>query len=134
MSNSWGVATCGAVALLLFGLAVREAVVVRRLRRAGIRTQGVVVGHTRDDYSDGFNPVPVIAFTDQQGHRVEFSPEMRGTGMNLAAGLEVQVVYERGKPRTARVVRWKHMMGPAVYMLLSAVAFAGAGVLIALKN
>jgi len=26
------------------------------------------------------------------------------------------------------------MMGPAVYMLLIAVAFAGAGVLIALKN
>ncbi|MFE1310983.1 hypothetical protein [Streptomyces sp. NPDC058755] len=60
-----------------------------------------MVGHTRDDSSDGFNPVPVIAFTDQQGHRVEFSPEMRG---------------------------------PAVYMLLSAAAFAGAGVLIALKN
>lgn len=54
--------------------------------------------------------------------------------LNLARGLEVQVVYEGGKPQTARVLLWKHMMGPAVYMLLIAVAFAGAGVLIALKN
>ncbi|MEW2118990.1 DUF3592 domain-containing protein [Streptomyces sp. NPDC005474] len=134
MSNSLGMAMCGAVALLLLGFAVREAAVVRRLQRAGIRTQGVVVDNTRDDYSDGHNWVPVIAFVDQQGHRVEFSPRMRGTGMNLARGLEVQVVYERGKPQTARVLMWKHMMGPAVYMLLSAVAFAGAGVLIALKS
>ncbi|MBP2052676.1 hypothetical protein J2Z21_005663 [Streptomyces griseochromogenes] len=84
MSDAWGMAMCGAVALLLLGLAVREAVVVRRLKRDGVRAQGVVVDNTRDDYSDGFNWVPVIAFVDQQGHRVEFSPKMRGTGMNLA--------------------------------------------------
>ncbi|MGW5255712.1 DUF3592 domain-containing protein [Streptomyces sp. NPDC004012] len=125
---------CGAVALLLLGFAVREAAVVRRLQRVGIRTRGVVVDNTRDDYSDGHNWVPVVAFVDQQGHRVEFSPRMRGTRMGLATGLEVQVVYEGGKPRTARVLMWKHMMGPAVYLLLSGVAFAGAAVLIALKN
>ncbi|MHB9863419.1 DUF3592 domain-containing protein [Streptomyces sp. YIM S03343] len=134
MSNSLGVAMCGAVALLLLGLAVREAVVVRRLQRAGLRTQGVVVDNTRDDYSDGHNWVPVIAFVDQQGHRVEFSPAMRGTGMNLEMGLEVQVVYEDGNPQTARVLMRKHMMGPAMYLLLNAVAFTGAGELIALKN
>ncbi|MGW2858154.1 hypothetical protein ACWDAZ_42660 [Streptomyces sp. NPDC001215] len=49
---------CGAVALLLLGFAVREAAVVRRLQRVGIRTRGVVVDNTRDDYSDG-RPVAV---------------------------------------------------------------------------
>ncbi|MDT0468524.1 hypothetical protein [Streptomyces sp. DSM 41699] len=65
---------------------------------------------------------------------MEFSPRMRGAGLGLATGLDVQVVYEGGSPRTARVLMWKHMMGPAGYLLLSGVAFAGAAVLIALKN
>ncbi|MEU1406431.1 DUF3592 domain-containing protein [Streptomyces sp. NPDC005728] len=134
MSDSVGVAVCGAVALFLFGFAVRETVVVRRLKRAGIRTQGVVVDNTRDDWSDGHNLVPVIAFVDQQGHRVEFSPHVRGTGMNLEKGLDVQVVYEDGKPHTARVNMRKYMMGSAMWTLLGGVAFAGAGVLLALKN
>ncbi|MEU6220465.1 DUF3592 domain-containing protein [Streptomyces sp. NPDC047022] len=130
VSNSLGAAVCGGVALLLLGFAVREAAVVRRLRRTGIRTQGVVVDHTRDDEYW----VPVIAFVDQQGHRVEFSPRESGTGANLARGLEVQVVYEGGNPQVARVLMWKDMMGPAVYMLLGAVVFAGGAVLLALKN
>ncbi|MET7795942.1 DUF3592 domain-containing protein [Streptomyces decoyicus] len=135
MSNAWGMAMCGAVALLLLGFAVREVVLVRRLKWAGIRTPGVMVDNTRDDYSDGHNWVPDIAFVDQQGHRVEFSPQMRGAGLNLARGLEVQVVYEDGKPKTARVLMWKYMMGPAVYLMLSAVAFTGAAAaLLALKN
>ncbi|WP_369394587.1 DUF3592 domain-containing protein [Streptomyces sp. CG1] len=125
---------CGAAALLLLGFAVRDAAVVRQLQRAGIRTQGVVVDNTRDDYSDGHNWVPVIAFVDQQGHRVQFSPQIRGTGTNLARGLELQVVYEDGNPQSARVLMWKHVRGPAVDPLLSGVVFAEAGVLIVLKN
>ncbi|MFK0292828.1 DUF3592 domain-containing protein [Streptomyces sp. NPDC090442] len=130
LSSSLGAAGCGGVALLLLGFAVREAAVVRRLKRTGIRTRGVVVDHTRDD--DFW--VPIIAFVDQQGHRVEFERQMRGTGMNLARGLEVQVVYEDGKPQTARVLRRKDTVAPVVYLLLSAVAFAGGAVLLALKS
>jgi hypothetical protein len=80
VSNSAGVAVCGAVSLLLLGFAVREALVVLRLKRAGVRAQGVVVDNTRDDWSDGHNLVPVIAFVDRQGHRVQFSPHVRGPG------------------------------------------------------
>ncbi|MFJ4369032.1 DUF3592 domain-containing protein [Streptomyces chartreusis] len=134
MSDSAGVVVCGAVALLLFGFAVREGLVVRRLQRAGIRAQGLVVDNTRDDWSDGQNLVPVIAFVDQQGHRVRFSPHVRGTGMNLERGLEVQVLYEDGKPHTARVNMRKYMMGSAMWTLLGGAVFAGAGVLLALKN
>ncbi|WP_186831870.1 DUF3592 domain-containing protein [Streptomyces sp. ISID311] len=134
MSNSTGVVVCGAVALFLCGFAVREAVMVRRLKRAGVRSQGLVVTNTRDDWSDGHNLVPVIAFVDQQGGRVEFSPHVRGTGMNLERGLEVQVVYEDGKPHRARVNTRKYMMGSAMSTLLGGVAFAGVGVLFALTN
>jgi len=74
VSSSLGMAMYGAVALLLLGFAVQDAAVVRRLQRAGIRTQGVVVGNTRDDYSDCHNRVPVIAFVDQQRHRWHASP------------------------------------------------------------
>ncbi|ANZ20835.1 hypothetical protein SNOUR_38035 [Streptomyces noursei ATCC 11455] len=94
----WCAVVCGAVALLLLGFAVREVVVVRRLKRAGVRAPGVVVDNTRDDHSDGHNWVPVIALVDQQGHRVEFSSQMRGTGLNLARGGS-----GRWPPRSARL-------------------------------
>ncbi len=48
MSNRLtGAVVCGAVAVLLLGFALREAAVVRRLRRDGIRAQGVVVDNVR---------------------------------------------------------------------------------------
>ncbi|MFF2808132.1 DUF3592 domain-containing protein [Streptomyces sp. NPDC058000] len=125
---------CAAVAVLLFGFAWREAAVVRRLRRDGIPTRGVVVDNTQLADDDGHIWVPVIAFHDQQGHRVEFSPRMRGTGMGLATGREVPVVYEGRHPQTARVQLWRHMMGPAVSLLLGGLAFLGAGILIVLEN
>ncbi len=125
---------CAAVATLLLGLAVREARIVRRLRRHGVRSRGLVVRSTRDDYSDRFNEVPVIAFRDQHGRLVEFSPEMRGTGMNIPVGREVPVVHEDQRPETARVQAWRHMTGVTVALLCSSAAFLGATVLIVLKR
>lgn len=63
-----GGAVCAAVAVLLFRLRVAEAAVVRRLRRNGIHTRGVVVDNTQVVDDDGHIWVPVIAFHDQQGH------------------------------------------------------------------
>lgn len=130
-----GVAVCGAVAVLLLGVGVRDGVLVRRLRRRGIRAWGVVVDNVRVDRSDsGPQWVPVIAFADRHGHRVEFSPRMRGTGMGLATGRQVPVVCLPHDPRTARVLTLRHMAGPVVFVLLAGLVFLGAAVLIALTG
>ncbi|MGW1490508.1 DUF3592 domain-containing protein [Streptomyces sp. NPDC002402] len=119
---------CGAAALLVLGAALRETVVVRRLRQHGTRTQGVVVENVRTTDSDGPTWVPVIAFTDLRGYRVEFSPRARGTGMGLATGREVEVVYLPHDPQTARVVMWRHTVGPAVSLLIGGLVFLGFAV------
>jgi hypothetical protein len=135
MSNgTTGAVLCAAAAVLLIAVAWREAAVVRRLRRDGIRTRGIVVDNTQVAEDDGHIWVPVIAFHDQQGHRMEFSPRMRGTGMGLATGRVVPVVYEGRHPQTARVHMWRHMMGTAVSLLLGGMVFLGAGVLIVLTK
>ncbi|MET8452916.1 DUF3592 domain-containing protein [Streptomyces sp. NPDC005209] len=72
---------------------------------------GVVVDNVRTHDSDGPTWVPVIAFTEHRGYRVEFSPRARGSGMGLATGREVGVVYLSRDPQTARVLMWRHTTG-----------------------
>ncbi|WP_406306890.1 DUF3592 domain-containing protein [Streptomyces sp. NBC_00885] len=131
---SIGTVMCGAAAMLLFAAALREIVVVRRLRQRGTRTQGLVVDNVRTTDSDGPMWVPVIAFTDQRGYRVEFSPRVRGSGMRLATGREVGVVYLPHDPQTARVLMWRHTVGPVVFTFFGAIVFLGAAVWIALAG
>ncbi|MET8446098.1 DUF3592 domain-containing protein [Streptomyces sp. NPDC005209] len=126
-----GVVVCGGVGIVLLGCAARDAVVVRRLRRDGIRTRGVVVDNVRVNDSDGPSWAPVIAFHDHLGHRVEFTTKIRGIGMGLPTGREVPVVYLGQNPQTARVAMWRHLVGPTVGMLFGATLFLGCGVLIA---
>ncbi|MEU6147737.1 hypothetical protein ABZ848_46255 [Streptomyces sp. NPDC047081] len=71
---------------------MHETVVVRRLRHNGTRAQGLVVDNVRTRQADGPTWVPVIAFTDRLGCRVEFSPRLRGGGLGAATGREVTVV------------------------------------------
>jgi hypothetical protein len=124
---------CGAVGVLLLWAGQRDAVVVRRLRRHGIRTRGLVVDNVRVNSSEsGPSWVPVIVYADQRGYRVEFSPRMRGTGMGLATGHEVPVVYLPHDPQAARVFTRRHMMGPVLFVLLAGVAFLSVGAVITL--
>jgi hypothetical protein len=133
--GSVGIAVCGAVAVLLFGAGLRDAVVVRRLRRHGTRTWGVVVDNVRVNSSDsGPTWAPVVAFADQRGYRVEFTPRMRGSGLGLATGRQVPVVYLAHDPQTARVSMWRHMVGPVVFVLIVGLVFLGCAVLIALTK
>ncbi|MCX4586025.1 DUF3592 domain-containing protein [Streptomyces sp. NBC_01481] len=125
---------CGAAALLVLGAALRETVVVRRLRQHGTRTQGVVVDNVRSSDSEGPTWVPVIAFTDLNGHRVEFAPRARGTGLGLATGREVGVVYLPHAPQTARVLMWRHLVGPPVSLFIGGIVFLGFAVWIALTD
>ncbi|MGW7422781.1 DUF3592 domain-containing protein [Streptomyces sp. NPDC054813] len=130
----FGAVLCTVVGLGLLGVAAREGAVVRRLRRHGLRTRGVVVDNVRTRDSDGPKWIPVIAFTDRSGYRVEFSPRMHGSGMGLATGREVEVVYLATNPQTARVRMWRHLVGPLVFLVFGGVVFLGVGVLIALTG
>ncbi|MET8957441.1 DUF3592 domain-containing protein [Streptomyces sp. NPDC004533] len=132
MSNGVaGAVLCAAAAVLLSVVAWRQAAVVRR---DGVHTRGVVVDNTQVADDDGHIWVPVVAFCDQQAHRVEFSPRMRGTGIGVATGREVPVVYQSRHPQTARARMWRHMTGPVVFLLSGAVVFPGVGVLIVLTK
>jgi hypothetical protein len=131
---NFGAVLCTVVGLGLLGLAVRESMVVRRLRRHGLRTWGVVVDNVRTRDSEGPKWIPVIAFTDRSGYRVEFSPRMHGSGMGLPTGREVEVVYLPTNPQTARVRMWRHVVGPLVFLVFGGVVFLGVGVLIALTG
>ncbi|MFF4751567.1 DUF3592 domain-containing protein [Streptomyces sp. NPDC002514] len=133
MSKTMGVVACGAAAMLLLTLGLRDATTVRRLRRHGIRTRGVVVDNVRVRSGDsGPTWAPVIAFADRRGHRVEFTTRMRGSGMNLPTGREVPVVYLAHDSQAARVLMWRHMTGPVVFLLAGSAIFLSFGVAIVL--
>lgn len=94
MSNVMGALLCGLVGTLLLWAGLHDAARVRRLRHHGVRTTGMVVDNVRvRDNNSGPTWAPIIAFADQHGYRVEFTPSMRGSGMGLATGREVTVVY-----------------------------------------
>lgn len=119
-----------AVPVVLAGL--RDAVRVRRLRQHGIRTLGYVVDQVEEKDESGSISVPVIAFTDQRGCRVEFQPGMRGAGMRLPTGREVPVVYLADNPQAARVEMWRHMTGSVLFVLLlgSVLLFSSLGLVL----
>jgi hypothetical protein len=125
---------CGAVALLLFAYALREFLAVRRLRRRGVRAQGFVVDNVRVDSDSGPEWVPVVAFTDRRGHRVEFSPRARGVGLGLATGREVPVLYLPDDPREARVLMWRHVEGTAAFIFLCGALFLAGAVVFAVAG
>ncbi|MER5521524.1 DUF3592 domain-containing protein [Streptomyces sp. NPDC002763] len=131
---NFGAVLCTVVGLGLLGFAVRESAVVGRLRRHGVRTWGVVVDNVRTNDREGPKWIPVIAFTDRSGHRVEFSPRLQGSGMGLATGREVEVVYLAANPGTARVRMWRHVVGPLVFLIFGGAVFLGVGVFIALTS
>jgi hypothetical protein len=131
-NTALGVLVCGPVGTLLLWAGLHDAARVRRLRHRGIRTTGMVVDNVRvSDNNSGPMWAPIIAFADQHGYRVEFTPRMRGAGMGLATGREVAVVYLPHDPQTARVFTRRHMTGPVYFVLAVALLFLGVGAVIA---
>ncbi|EHN75970.1 DUF3592 domain-containing protein [Streptomyces coelicoflavus] len=129
-----GMLLCGLVGVLLLWVGLHDAARVRRLRRHGIRTTGTVVDNVRVDGHNGPSWAPVVAFVDHHGYRVEFTPSMRGSGMGLATGREVTLVYLPDDPQTARVLMRRHMTGPVYFVLAGALAFLSVGALIAVTG
>jgi hypothetical protein len=131
---SFGAVLCTVAGLGLLVAAVHEGSVVHRLRRHGVHTWGLVVDNVRTTDRNGPKWVPVVAFTDRLGHRVEFSPRAQGAGLGLATGRRVEVVYLAQNPQIARVRMWRHVVGPVVFLTSGAVVFLGFGVLIAVTG
>ncbi|WP_329471300.1 DUF3592 domain-containing protein [Streptomyces sp. NBC_01723] len=95
--------------LLLAGLAVvgagiHEAVLQRRLRRAGTRVDGLVVRHHRSTGTrgEGVTYTAVVEFTDAQGCSHQFQARTSGV-KRLPVGGRAPVRYLPGAPSTARV-------------------------------
>ncbi|MFG2324552.1 DUF3592 domain-containing protein [Streptomyces sp. NPDC048568] len=95
--------------LLLAGLAVvgagiHEAVLQRRLRRAGTRADGLVVRHHRSTGTrgEGVTFTAVVEFTDAQGCSHQFQARTSGV-KRLPVGGRAPVRYLPGAPSTARV-------------------------------
>ncbi|MBU3865092.1 DUF3592 domain-containing protein [Streptomyces sp. 4503] len=122
---------CIAVGLLIYACAVRDIRLVRRLRREGLRTEGLVVANIVDRRDDGATQTPVIRFHDHQGYLVEFKTAIQGVGMGLATGRRVGVVYLPGSSHKARVDMRRQMVGPALGMTLIGSIFFGLGLVIA---
>ncbi|MBZ6137205.1 DUF3592 domain-containing protein [Streptomyces olivaceus] len=127
-----GALVCSVVGGLLLWAGLYDAARVRRLRRHGIRTTGRVVDNVRVQEPRSSSPswAPVIAFADQHGYRVEFTPSMRGAGMGLPTGREVDVVYLPHNPQVARVFTRRHITGPVLFIVAMGLLFLGLGVVI----
>ncbi|MFD7440563.1 DUF3592 domain-containing protein [Streptomyces sp. NPDC059909] len=128
-----GMWVCSAAGAVCLWAAVREGVVLSRLGRHGLRTEGVVIRHVLVDKVDRLR-APVIAFTDVTGRRIEFSPNVSGTGTSLSVGSLVPVVYPREHPEAARVFTRRHRALPILLTSFASVAFFGCAAVIALTR
>ncbi|WP_413809165.1 DUF3592 domain-containing protein [Streptomyces sp. OE57] len=126
---------CVAVGLLLYVFAWRDAQLVRRLRREGFRTEGLVVANVVDRRSRNGNQsptqTPVIRFHDHQGYMVEFTTAIQGVGLGLATGRRVEVMYLPGESQKARVWTRRHILGPSAGLTLGGTLFFGFGLVTA---
>ncbi|WP_165944803.1 DUF3592 domain-containing protein [Saccharopolyspora terrae] len=78
--------------------------------------------HTGDS-ADGPAWSPVIAFTDNAGNRVEFTPVAQGSGLTLATGSTVEVIYLPDAPQRAQVNTWSHLLFPGLVACVGGVGF-----------
>ncbi|MFJ4831950.1 DUF3592 domain-containing protein [Streptomyces sp. NPDC088747] len=114
---------------LWFG--VREVRMEGRLRRYGVRAEGVVVDQAQAPSDD--HPAPVVEFTNRQGRRVRFSPPMTGASLALDLGTSVPVVYLPELPESARVCTGKHSRSRFVPLLTAGVLFLAAAVAVLIR-
>jgi hypothetical protein len=116
------------------GWGIRETATAWCLRRRGLIAEGTVVENVRcTDPDSGPSWAPVIAFTDNVGNRVEFTPQARGTGLGLSTGRKVEVIYLPEASQDARVNTWQHLLVPGLLagvLGLVFLAFAAAFILL----
>jgi hypothetical protein len=118
---------CAISGTTVFLIGLHDARLVRRLRRHGIRTIGIVVDQTRTETDSGHYWKPVISFTDQHGRTVTFQPDIGGKRYELPTGQEVPVVYLADNPKKARVDIRRFMSG-ALFLLFWGLVLLGVAV------
>ncbi|WP_433258584.1 hypothetical protein ACQPYK_23995 [Streptosporangium sp. CA-135522] len=113
-----------ATALACLAFAVREKRLISRLQRYGVHGRGRVIGAVVDDSSQH----PVIAFTDNAGHHIEFTPQVAGIDLWLTVGQEVLIAYLDGQPQAARVFTTRYRVLPIVLSGIASLIFLVAGI------
>ncbi|MER5339339.1 DUF3592 domain-containing protein [Streptomyces mirabilis] len=121
--------------LLLIGLGVREVWTQRRMRRFGVRVEGVVL-RIQPTYRAGqFSEqsyAPVISFPDEGGVSREFMSTMSGT-RKPAVGTRVPVVHLPGCPGTARLDTLGYKASVLAFSFGVGVLFLAAGAILGLR-
>ncbi|WP_239376416.1 DUF3592 domain-containing protein [Frankia sp. Cj5] len=72
--------------------------------------------------------VPVIAFTDDKGERIEFTPRVAAIGLQYPVGRVLPLLYPPGKPHEARVATRRSRVIPIFFAVTFGLAFAVTGV------
>lgn len=113
--------------VVVIGFSMREGAHQRRLRREGIRTEGLVIRHRMETVSGGGSVAfAVVNFVDAQGGSHEF--KCKGSGVwGLPVGGRAPVLYLPGDPETARIdLAWKRFGNVGVPLMIGIVLTASA--------
>jgi hypothetical protein len=113
----FGLLVCSICGAGILGAAFMESRRVGRLRRDGLRIQGTVIGYKEVWVDSSKKWVSIICFTDNLGHRVEFSPSVQ-TGRKWPPDRTVKVIYLPDKPNSARVESWWELMFTTLALLV----------------
>ncbi|MFT2018445.1 DUF3592 domain-containing protein [Streptomyces sp. 796.1] len=113
----------------VFVRSVYEVVLRRRLRRDGVRVEGVVVRHREEVKEEGVSRFAVVGFVDAQGRSHEFERWASGV-RGLPVGGKVRVHYLPDSPDSARIdlPSLRSFLGLAVPLVVSAGFTATLGV------
>ncbi|MEV1085973.1 DUF3592 domain-containing protein [Streptomyces sp. NPDC050211] len=115
------------IGLIVIGFGIRETALQRRLRREGIRTEGLVVRHRRHRVQKGTVFFAVVNFVDAQGTSHEFEAKVSGV-KGLPVGGQAPVVYLLGAPKTARLDQTQKRFESVALPLLAGIAFTTAAI------
>ncbi|WP_255955146.1 DUF3592 domain-containing protein [Streptomyces odontomachi] len=113
--------------LVVLGAGTHEAMIQRRLRRAGIRARGRVVRHRVHSGKDGPVYFAVVEFVDVQGGRHTFQARSSGV-RGLPVGGAVPVRYLPDAPKGARIDLTRRRVGDIAFPLAVGSLFTAIGI------
>ncbi len=115
------------IGLIVIGFGIRETALQLRLRREGIRTEGLVVRHRRERIQRGTVFFAVVNFVDAQGTSHEFEAKVSGV-RGLPVGGQAPVVYLLGAPKTARLDHSRKRLESIGLPLVAGIVFTAAAI------
>lgn len=114
--------------VVAIGFSMYEGAHQRRLRREGIRTEGLVIRHRMESAPQGASVAFVVVnFVDAQGGSHEFQAKTSGV-KGLPVGGRASVLYLPDDPETARLdLAWRRF-GNVSVPLLSGIALTAVAI------